>query len=72
MARMDQVVQIAGALAILVAFALAQFGLLHQYSYSFLVLNLVGSAVLAVLAYAERQWASYSSRRCGQSSPPGA
>ena len=53
---MDQAIQIAGALAILVAFALAQFGLLGQRSYLFLALNLVGSVVLAVLAYLERQW----------------
>jgi hypothetical protein len=51
-----QLIQIAGALAILVAFAFAQFGRLDQRSYSYLVLNLVGSVVLAVLAYLERQW----------------
>jgi hypothetical protein len=51
-----QVVQILGAIAILVAFALAQFGILDHRSYSYLVLNVVGAAVLAVLAYVERQW----------------
>jgi hypothetical protein len=53
---MDQAVQVAGALAILAAFALAQFGRLDQRSTWYLTLNLVGSAVLAVLAYRERQW----------------
>jgi hypothetical protein len=53
---MAQLVQIAGALAILAAFALAQLGKLDQRSTSYLTLNLVGSAVLAVLAYHERQW----------------
>jgi hypothetical protein len=51
-----QVVQILGAIAILVAFACAQFGVLDHRSYPYLVLNLVGAAVLAVLAYLERQW----------------
>jgi hypothetical protein len=53
---MLQVVQIVGALAILAGFALAQFGLLTQQSWSYLSLNLVGAAVLAVLAFLERQW----------------
>jgi hypothetical protein len=51
-----QAIQIVGALAILAAFALAQFGKLDQRSTWYLALNLVGSAVLAVLAYHERQW----------------
>jgi hypothetical protein len=53
---MDQVVQIVGALLILVAFAAAQFGRLHVESKSYLWLNLVGSAILAVLALLEEQW----------------
>jgi hypothetical protein len=53
---MDQVLQILGALMILAAFALAQFHVLDHQSYPYLVLNLVGSAVLAVLAYYEHQW----------------
>jgi len=53
---MDQVVQIVGALLILAAFAAAQFGWLDQHSRSYLVLNLIGSAILAVLAWEERQW----------------
>jgi len=52
----DQIVQVAGALLILVAYGLAQFGLLNQHSLAYLVLNLVGSVVLAVLAYVEEQW----------------
>jgi hypothetical protein len=52
----DQLVQVVGALLILVAFAAAQFGALDQRSYPYLWLNLVGAAVLAVLAYLERQW----------------
>jgi hypothetical protein len=53
---MDQVIQVVGALAILAAYAAAQFGWLDQRSYAYLVLNLVGSAVLAVLAWLAAQW----------------
>lgn len=53
---MAQLIQIAGALMMLAGFAGAQFRLLDQRSYTCLVLNLIGSAVLAVLAYVERQW----------------
>jgi hypothetical protein len=52
----DQLVQIVGALLILVAFAAAQAGAMDQHSRSYLLLNLVGSVVLAVLAWLERQW----------------
>ena len=53
---MLQIVQIAGALAILAGFVLAQVGVLALTSRVYLALNLVGAAVLAVLAYVERQW----------------
>jgi len=53
---MDQVVQVVGALLILAAFAAAQFGWLDVHSRLYLVLNLVGGAVLAVLAVHEEQW----------------
>ena len=53
---MEQVVQVIGALLILSGFVLAQFGVLDQRSYTYLVLNAVGSAILTVLAYHERQW----------------
>jgi hypothetical protein len=51
----DQAVQIAGALLILVAFAAAQFGRLDQSSRLYLLLNLVGSVILAILAWYEEQ-----------------
>jgi steroid 5-alpha reductase family enzyme len=51
-----QLVQILGAIAILAAFAAAQFGFMDQRSWSFLGLNFAGAAVLAVVAYEERQW----------------
>lgn len=53
---MDQVVQIAGALLVLAGYGAAQAGWLRTDSRVYLVLNLVGSAVLAALAVHERQW----------------
>ncbi len=53
---MNQLLPIVGALMVVPGFALAQFRLLDQRSYPYLVLNLVGSAILAVLAAEERQW----------------
>ena len=53
---MSQLLQVLGALMVLAGFALAQFRVLDQRSYVYLLLNLIGSAVLAVLAAEERQW----------------
>ena len=53
---MEQVVQVLGALLILAGFAAAQLGRLRVDSISYLVLNLVGALILAVLALHERQW----------------
>ena len=53
---MGQVMQVVGAILILAGYAAAQFQLLDQQSYPYLLMNLVGSAILAVLAYEERQW----------------
>jgi hypothetical protein len=53
---MAQLAQVAGALLILAAYALAQFGLLNQRSYWYIGLNLVGATALAVLAWYEEQW----------------
>jgi hypothetical protein len=55
---MGQVVQIAGALAILAAFALAQVRVLRTSSHTYLVLNVVGATVLAVEAWLELRWGS--------------
>ena len=51
-----QVIQVIGALMILAGFAGTQAGRLRADSLTYLILNLVGSAVLAVLAFDERQW----------------
>jgi len=53
---MDQVVQVVGAILILVAFAGVQFGRVDPASRLYLWLNLVGSIVLAALAYHDRQY----------------
>ena len=53
---MDQLIQIVGALLILAGFAAAQFGRLSVDSTTYLVLNLVGSVILAYLAWDQRQW----------------
>jgi hypothetical protein len=51
-----QLVQILGSLLILFAFAASQRNALSPDSPAYLALNLVGSAVLAVLAAHEHQW----------------
>ena len=53
---MDQVIQIVGALLILTAFAAVQFDRMRPDSRVYLALNLVGSAILAVLAFTASQW----------------
>lgn len=53
---MDQIVQVFGSLLILAAFGAAQLGRLDPQSLVYLWLNLVGSAILAVLAWLEQQW----------------
>jgi membrane-bound ClpP family serine protease len=52
----DQVIQIVGALLILTAFAAVQFERMRPDSRLYLTLNLVGSAILAVLAFTSSQW----------------
>jgi len=52
----DQLIQILGALLILAAFAAVQFDRMRPDSRLYLALNLVGSAILAVLAVAAEQW----------------
>jgi hypothetical protein len=52
----EQAAQIVGALLILAAYVSAQFGLLNQRSYAYILLNLVGAAALTVLAWQEDQW----------------
>jgi hypothetical protein len=53
---LGQVVQVAGALLILVAFGALQLRKLRAEQVSYLLLNLAGSGTLAVLALIQRQW----------------
>lgn len=53
---MDQIVQLVGAVLILIAFAGVQFGRVDPTSRLYLWLNLVGSLVLTALAYHDRQY----------------
>ena len=52
---MGQLIQIVGSLLVLAGFALSQRGILDQKSLSYLILNLVGSAVLTVEAVLQQQ-----------------
>ena len=49
-------IQVVGALLILVGFAALQGGYLRPDSRLYLSLNLIGSAVLTWLAWSEEQW----------------
>jgi len=51
-----QLIQIAGAVLILAAYTGAQLRRLDQHSPGYLWANLVGSGVLAALAWLEGQW----------------
>ena len=52
----SQAVQIAGAIAILAAYASAQLGWLGQESVAYLLLNLIGSGILGIQAGLQKQW----------------
>jgi hypothetical protein len=52
----DQIVQIVGALLILAGFILTQSNLLDASSSLYLVLNLAGATILAVLAFQGQRW----------------
>lgn len=53
---MGQIIQVVGSLLVLSGFAAAQRGWLGQRSRSYLLLNLVGSAILGVQAALGHQW----------------
>jgi membrane-bound ClpP family serine protease len=53
---MDQVIQIVGAVLILVAFGALQRDALSPHSLAYLMLNFVGAAVLAAVAFVDSDW----------------
>ena len=53
---MSEVLQIVGAILILIAFTASQRGVLAPQARSYLVLNLVGSALLTWVALDESDW----------------
>jgi hypothetical protein len=53
---MASALQLVGAILILVAFIAAQRGAMAPKNLAYLVLNLVGSAILAVLALLDSDW----------------
>jgi hypothetical protein len=53
---LEQLIEVAGALMILAAFALAQFRGLDRHGAPFLLLNLFGGAILTVLAGLHHLW----------------
>jgi hypothetical protein len=53
---MLDLLQIIGALLVLAGFAGSQLGRLNPRSVTYLLVNLIGSALLAILALAGRDW----------------
>jgi hypothetical protein len=51
-----QLVQLAGAVLVLAAYALAQAGRLQLRSLAYMAPNVVGAGALAVIALLEQQW----------------
>ncbi len=53
---MEHVIQIGGAVLVLLGYALGQLGRLDTSSRAYLTLNLLGSVLLAFDAFAGKQW----------------
>jgi hypothetical protein len=53
---MEDLLQIVGAILILIGFAGAQRGAMSPQSIAYLILNLVGSIVLTIVALIGRDW----------------
>ncbi|WP_433761695.1 CBU_0592 family membrane protein [Nocardia sp. CA-135398] len=53
---MSQIPQVLGALLLLAAFVAAQAGLVDDTKISYLACNAIGSGILAVIAYTDRNW----------------
>lgn len=53
---LDLALQLLGAVLIVSAFALSQTGRMDARSYLYILLNLVGGAILAMLAFNQARW----------------
>jgi hypothetical protein len=53
---LETILQLVGAILVLAGFTLAQVRVLDPQSLTYLVLNTVGAAILAVLAFTGEQW----------------
>ncbi len=53
---MNEAFQLTGAILVLIAFALSQTGTMKPHAYSYLLLNFIGSAILAASAVVMQQW----------------
>jgi hypothetical protein len=53
---LEQLLQLLGAILVLAGFTLAQLRMLDPQSLPYLILNAVGAAILAVLAFSGEQW----------------
>jgi hypothetical protein len=53
---LEQGLQLVGAILVLAGFTLAQVRVLDPQSLTYLVLNAVGAAILATLAFVGEQW----------------
>ena len=53
---MDQFIQVLGAMLILLGFVLAQRGVWTTDAWPYLWVNFVGAAILAWVAFVDRQW----------------
>ncbi|MCA9876735.1 MAG: hypothetical protein KC442_03105 [Thermomicrobiales bacterium] len=54
--NLDLVLQLFGAVLLVSAFALSQAGRLDARTYAYILLNLAGGALLAVLAFQQARW----------------
>ena len=53
---MEQIISLVGAILILAAYAGHQFGFIDRTQAAYNWMNLIGSMVLAVIAYEAQQW----------------
>jgi hypothetical protein len=65
MDAIEQVLQVGGAILILAAYVGGQMERIDPLSWPYLILNLVGSSLLAVLAALGEEWGSFYSKACG-------